>query len=290
MASIAAYDLAVARALEPHLDAATIVNQAGLEWTPDSFWGVYAAESASSPLEARKVSDGVMSWEINGPKQWCSLAEEVTHAIVSAHTEQGRRTFAVRMDDAHVQVEKTGWPSNGLAKIPSGGVQFMHMPAYPVGQTGWYLNRPGFALGGIGVAAIWFGGAVGIFRTLQQAAQRREPDQLALAWLGEADRLLHTGGSILAQAVTRVETAAQDDFSDLKFSWSAALRVRGAIAEMCERLITISGHALGPGPLSQDSDHLRRVADLSVYIRQHHAARDDAALGHLILERDRPSW
>lgn len=289
LASIAAYDLTVARALEPHLDAAAILAQAGQQWIPHTLWGVYAAESAS-PLLAQQASAAGTAWELNGPKQWCSLADEVTHAIVSAHTDEGRRTFAVRMDATHVQVEQAAWPSNGLAKIPSGGIQFTGMPASPVGDTGWYLSRPGFALGGVGVAAIWFGGAVGIFRTLQQAAQRREPDQLALSWLGEADRLLHTGACLLAQALQQVEVAAAENFSDLEFSWATALRIRGAIAQICERIIAISGHALGPAPLSKDPDHLRRVADLSVYIRQHHAARDDAALGAAILEQEQPTW
>lgn len=290
LASVAAYDLTIARAVEPHLDAAAILHQAGHAWTPHSFWGVYAAESGSTPLQANQVSDAGTGWELNGPKPWCSLADQVTHAIVSAHTDDGRRTFTVDMQDQHVQVDSSPWPSNGLANIASGGVQFTGAPAHPVGATNWYLERPGFALGGVGVAAIWFGGAVGIFRSLQQAAHRRKPDQLALAWLGEADRLLHTGAAILARAVAEVEKADQDDFSDLNFNWPTALRIRGAIAEICERIITISAHALGPGPLTVDADHLRRVADLSVYIRQHHAARDDAAVGRFVLEGKLPSW
>ena len=39
------------------------------------------------------------------------------------------------------------------------------------------------------------------------------------------------------------------------------------------------GHALGPAPLAFDADHAARVADLEIYLRQHHAERDVAALG-----------
>jgi hypothetical protein len=42
------------------------------------------------------------------------------------------------------------------------------------------------------------------------------------------------------------------------------------------------GHALGAGPLGHDADHARRTADLTVYLRQHHAERDLEQLGRLV--------
>jgi hypothetical protein len=45
------------------------------------------------------------------------------------------------------------------------------------------------------------------------------------------------------------------------------------------------GHALGAGPLGHDEAHSRRVADLTVYLRQHHAERDLAELGALVADR-----
>ena len=45
------------------------------------------------------------------------------------------------------------------------------------------------------------------------------------------------------------------------------------------------GRALGAGPLGHDEAHGRRVADLTVYLRQHHAERDLAQLGTLVAER-----
>jgi hypothetical protein len=44
------------------------------------------------------------------------------------------------------------------------------------------------------------------------------------------------------------------------------------------------GHALGPAPLARDERHARRVADLQLYLRQHHAERDEAALGRAVLD------
>jgi hypothetical protein len=47
-------------------------------------------------------------------------------------------------------------------------------------------------------------------------------------------------------------------------------------------VLTTVGHALGPGPLAHDETHAARVADLTLYVRQHHAERDLAALGRLV--------
>ncbi|KZX22513.1 hypothetical protein ACH61_00279 [Rathayibacter tanaceti] len=44
-----------------------------------------------------------------------------------------------------------------------------------------------------------------------------------------------------------------------------------------------AGRALGPAPLALDAEHSKRVADLTLYVRQHHAERDDAALGRAVL-------
>ena len=48
----------------------------------------------------------------------------------------------------------------------------------------------------------------------------------------------------------------------------------------------LAGTSLGPAPLAFDADHARRTADLRLYIRQHHGARDDAALGAAVLEAE----
>ena len=64
-----------------------------------------------------------------------------------------------------------------------------------------------------------------------------------------------------------------------------ALRVRSTVAGAAESVLARTGHALGPAPLTLDDTHARRVADLTVYLRQHHAERDVAALGRAVLDR-----
>ncbi len=273
LASVAALDLTAARALEPHLDAAAILDQAGVAWETGTSWGVFAAEGPGMSLEAVDNDDG---WILQGEKPWCSLAGSLDRAIITAAVPGGRRAFAVDLRQSTVVSAPSTWVSHGLANIPSGPLQLEGVHGQPVGGTDWYLHRDGFAWGGLSVASCWFGGAVGLFRSLHRAATIREPDQLALAWLGEADRLLASGAALLAAAASSVDAG--------HVGWRTAHRVRGHIVALCEGMLSICGRALGPGPLAFDADHARRVADLTVYIRQHHAARDDAALGRLLIE------
>lgn len=275
LASVAATDLVAARTLEPHLDAAGILSQAGMSWPAGTAWGVFAAQPPNATLAAVRQSGG--GWELNGTKPWCSLAAQLTHALVTAPTPDGGRLFMVSLRHPGVEPVPDAWVSRGMAQLPSGSVNFTGVPAQPVQDAGWYLSRPGFAVGGVGVAACWFGAAVGIYRHLLRSAQARTPDQLALAWLGEADRLLAGCAALLEQAAGLADAGALDAIS--------AHRVRGQVAGACERVLQLSGHATGPGPLTADEEHARRAADLGIYLRQHHAARDDAALGQLIADR-----
>lgn len=280
LASLAAADLVAARTVEPHLDAAAILSQAGMAWEPGTTWGVFAAEGGPG-LVASAPGDPSGPWMLDGQKPWCSLAGVLGRAVVTAHVPGGRRAFAVDLEHPGVTAQAGGWASHGLHRVPSEPVHFAHVPAYPVGATQWYLDRPGFAVGGVGVAACWFGGAAGIFRTLRAAARSREPDQLALAWLGETDRLLAAGAAMLKDAARSADAGT--------LGAVGAQRVRGQVAGMCERIISVAGRALGPGPLCLEEDHARRVADLGIYIRQHHAARDDAQLGRLLLQEPESS-
>ena len=59
-------------------------------------------------------------------------------------------------------------------------------------------------------------------------------------------------------------------------------RVRHVVATQVESVSQRVARALGPGPLTQEPEHVARVADLAVYLRQHHGERDAAALGGLL--------
>jgi hypothetical protein len=139
----------------------------------------------------------------------------------------------------------------------------------------------------MGVAACWLGGAVALARDFRSALAKsaaggREPDQIALAHLGETDRILASLTQYLARTAARIDAGGLTGSG----AWSEALRVRGSVAAAVERIQTLVSQNLGPGPLAFNDAYGKRMADLSLYIRQHHAMRDDAQLGALVLKGD----
>lgn len=90
----------------------------------------------------------------------------------------------------------------------------------------------------------------------------------------------------LTAALTSLITAAQQIDAGTATGADGVLlaaRVRALVARAVEEVILCTGHALGPAPLAFDARHAQRVADLQLYVRQHHAERDDAALGRRLV-------
>ncbi|WP_405219305.1 acyl-CoA dehydrogenase [Agrococcus sp. Ld7] len=263
LATLGAQDLEVARAIEPHLDAIAILAEADRAPAAGAY-GVFAAEGPGARLELR-------NGRLHGEKPWCSLADRLDRALVSAWQGEERVLVDVALRQPGVEAVPGAWHARGLAGIPSGPVRFDGVSAEPVGVPGWYLRRPGFAWGGIGVAACWHGGAVAIARRLLGAAGEAP---LRLAHLGAIDEALTASRLALADAARRID--ANDTAVDPGL---LALRTRGIVARAAEETLTRVAHALGPAPLALEAEHARRVADLQLYVRQHHAERDQATLG-----------
>ncbi len=278
-AAVAAVDLTPARVLEAHADALAILAEAGQTPGPESAWGVFAAEAPDARLEATVDSDGRTA-TLDGVKPWCSVAADLDAALVTAHTPKGRQLFRVDLRQASVTAQPAdGWVARGLRTVTSTPVAFAATPAQAVGPPGWYLVRPGFAWGGIGVAACWFGAAGELLAAVRQRAAGRDSD-LDRLQLGTADVALHAAGAVLREAAATIDSggATRRDGEVL------ALRARSVVADAVEQVLRCAAHALGPAPLVFDAAHAARVADLQVYVRQHHAERDLAALGGLLTE------
>lgn len=271
LSAVAERNLTVARVLEAHSDALAILAEAGVA-APAGTWGVFAAEAPGQQLEAGEQDDPFI---LTGIKPWCSLAGHLDSALVTARTGDDRQLFRVSLRHPSVTAEPPGgWVARGLRTVTSVAVRFDGTPAEPVGVPGWYLSRPGFAWGGMGVAACWHGGARGLQATLLRTSAGRTGD-LADLHVGVVDAALHASQAVLNGAAAAVDAG----YAAGAAGETLALRVRAVVADAAERTIRQVGHALGPAPLAFDEDHARRVADLELYVRQHHAERDLARLG-----------
>jgi alkylation response protein AidB-like acyl-CoA dehydrogenase len=284
LAGLAAGDLTVARVVEPHLDALVIHREAGLAGALPGIWGVFAAEDPRYFLNA--TNEGAR-WSLAGTKPWCSLAGRLDHCLVTATTPAGQRLFSVDLGDARVRVHPVGtWVSQGLPAITSVPIDLDRITAEPIGGDNWYLSRPGFAWGGIRVAAVWLGALTALVTQLRDTVARRHADdRLRLYNLGQADLAAWEAGLAVAHAADAID---RDYDMTAIAARRLAERTRAAVADAAATVLTQVGHALGPAPLAFDTEYASRTADLNLYVRQHHAERDLAMLGANLLE-DRPA-
>jgi len=282
LAGLAEEDLSLARLAEGHTDALAILAELGVSPPPaGSRWGVWAAQPPGPGLIATRTGHG---WRLDGTKQYCSGARSCTDALVTAAAPDGNRLFAVSTRD--LSPVPGSWPATGMAASDTLDIEFTNISARPAGEPGGYTGRPGFAHGGAGVAACWYGGARGVGRTLLAAAAGRDVGPHALAHLGAVDIALHTARSALDAAAAGIDADPADREGGGKLR---ALRVRALVEATATEVMHRVGRALGAGPLSHDEAHSRRVADLTVYLRQHHAERDLAELGTLVADSG-PEW
>jgi alkylation response protein AidB-like acyl-CoA dehydrogenase len=150
--------------------------------------GMVAARFTERRVRAVQGSDG--GWRLTGIKRWCSGAHACTHALVTAHAPDGGRLFAVDLSGGGVRAGSGSRKGPGMAGSGTEDVEFAAAPAVAVGAPRAYLNRIGFWYGAIGVAACWYGGAVGIGRPLWEAARSGALDPHGQAHLGAVDGVL----------------------------------------------------------------------------------------------------
>ncbi|RIJ69848.1 acyl-CoA dehydrogenase [Nakamurella silvestris] len=285
LASLAALDVTAARVMEPHLDALSVLAEAGITEgdldavavTDRSTWGVYAAEGKDVAVTAIQTPQG---WRLQGVKPWCSLAGELSHGLITAHTGPGtRRLFAVDLRTQAVARQDGAWIARGLPHVSSGPITLTDAPAVPIGEDNWYLRRAGFAWGGAGVAACWWGGAVGLARRLVDRVRGpASPDTLTALQLGAVDLLLDCARSTLIAAADQIDSSGGDVV--------LVERTRGTVVQAAEQVLHRMGHALGPTPLAFDDWYAGQYAGLELYIRQHHGEKDLARLGELVLDTE----
>ncbi|WP_370963155.1 acyl-CoA dehydrogenase family protein [Amycolatopsis sp. cg9] len=263
-AALAAFgrrDLALARLAEGHADAVAILAEAGRSPVPGALYGVWAAKSGGT---GAALEDGVLT----GTVRFCSGLSLLDRALVAA----GDRLVEADLADPGVRRHPDAWQAVGMDASDSGDVVFDGVRADLVGPPGWYVARPGFALGGAGVAAVWLGGAAGVFDgVLAYLRDRGGADEHQLAHVGAIHTALTAAEAVLARA-------AGEPVGPLSAGTCRAAAERTAV-EVLDRALKVTG----PTPACRDRRFAQRVADLPVYVRQHHAERDLAALGRDVL-------
>ena len=271
--SAAASDPGFGRLAEAHADAIAILAEAGRDEVGDGRWfGVWAARGAS-PVRLTRAGAG---WHLSGEVPWCSGAGLVDAALVAADHDGAAAIVAVPMDAPGIRLAPPDWQSPAFPTMDTRTVTF-DVPLADgalIGDGGWYLERPGFWHGAVGVAACWAGSAAGLVGRVRPT-WRQEPH--ALAHLGAVDAALWQLGAILDVAGDTIDA----DPGDIAGAHRLALRLRHlvdvTVAEITDRV----QRALGPTPFVRTPELHRVVAECDLFRRQCHAERDLEALGRL---------
>lgn len=282
LAALGRRDLTLGRLAEGHLDALAILAEAGAATTPGALYGVWAARSGGTG--ARLFNDG-NEIRMTGTVRFCSGANLLDRALVAASSpdEDGQAGWLIDLGLAGPGIDRDqgSWQAIGMDASDSIDVRFddvLVTPAMVIGTPGWYVSRRGFALGGGGVAAVWLGGAAGILdAVLGQLAHAARVDEHQLAHLGALHTALRSAEALLVESARRIDDDPALDPAVLTATCRAA--AERAAWDILDRVPRITG----PTPLCRDRRFAQQLADLQVYVRQHHAERDLAALGRDLL-------
>jgi len=279
LAEVSAVDLSLGRLFEGHADAVAILAEAGRPPPPAAVMGVWAARRPDADLVATRQGQG---WRLQGRKPWASGSRVLTHALVTAVTGDGDRLFEVPVNGGDVTMVGGTWPAVGMARSDSADVEVDVVVDGDalIGPPGWYVDRPGFWFGSVGVAACWLGGALGLVRTLRSDLAERRADAHQLAHLGAAVARCTSMARDIVWAAACIDADPSDPERAIR---QVALEVRHLVEDGCLEVLVHVGRAGGSAPLCRDAGQARRLADLPVYIRQHHAERDTEALGRFFL-------
>jgi alkylation response protein AidB-like acyl-CoA dehydrogenase len=283
LARLGRTDLALARLAEGHADALAILAEAKRMQAQDATYGVWAARTGGT---GAALTSGEGGLRLTGTVRFCSGASVLDRALVAAEApDRSSTAWLVEVDLAApgVHNDPDSWPALGMDASDSLDVHFDDVAVAEdmiVGIDGWYLSRRGFRLGSGGVAAVWLGGAMrGYDQCLAMLRERGRPDEHQLAHVGELASMLSATDALLANTAHAVDTVPDLDLTtSIGLTKSAAERAGRAIVDIVPRIT-------GPGPLCWDRSIAQHLADLAVYIRQHHAERDLAKLGRQLLER-----
>jgi hypothetical protein len=296
LSAVAAHDLSLAKLYEAHADAHAILAELGAPMpAAGSTWGVWCAEAPDARLHASVPSpDGTVT--LHGVKAWCSGAASLSHALVSAWSDEGEPVLAaVALDQPGVAVGEQGWQAVGMAATASVDVRFNAARGVQIGFKGDYLSRPGFWHGGAGIAACWYGAVAALgeaLRTtcLDKAGRAAHADTVdAGAWhrqahLGATDVALSSAAAVLHDVAAWIDRHPEGDARLM------ALRARLVVEDAATRVLQAVPRALGAGPLCRDAHIAHLVADLPVFMRQSHAERDQATLGSDLMMLKETPW
>jgi len=273
---VARVDLCLARLVEGHGDAMRIINQAGMQ--PDAgVYGVWASRSAGTGLAAEETAEG---WRLKGQLRFASGAGLIDRALVPGWIDSDHhRLFDISVGG--LSFDQDSWASPGMDASRSLITDVADHPVDAlVGDLDFYLDRPGFVAGGLGPAAVWLGGADQLTDLVCEGL-RRFPSTTQQLWrLGRMQQAISMAEAEVARAADLLEAGETGDLVKV-----ASARTAAAMA--ADVVLADAPIIVGPGGLSSSPRLARGLADLAIYVRQHHLDKELEASGRRALDSRR---
>lgn len=259
-------DIPLSRLTEGHVDALRIMAEAGHEPERGALYGVWASRSGGTGLTGEATDSG---WRLSGNLLFASGAGILDRALVTVWPE-GRDAVLIDADVRDWPFDTSAWHTRAMEHSRS---YRLHLDgvvaARQVGDDGFYHRRWSFFPGGVGVAAVWTGGAA---RVLDLLTSRR--------FDGDAKRLrLGAARTELATAVALVRHAGRVLASGSAEPQTVSTLCRAGVAAAIRRLLDQTRILAGPAGLAFDEPLTRAVDDLALYVAQQSPDGDALFLG-----------
>ena len=269
-------DIPLSRLTEGHVDALRIHAEAGTEPRPGCLYGVWASRSRGTGVRAQRTSAG---WHLEGTLRFASGAGLLDRALVPVWLDD-ERSVTLDVDVKGWPVDDSAWQTSAMRLSHSHTIHLDHDVAdtglEQVGEVGFYLGRAGFFPGGIGVAAVWVGGAARVVDLVWgHVGAGASPTPAAQLRLGHLRTELVAAASTVAAAAGVLAAGAVPQPQAL------AGETRAVVGAAVRRLLDQARRSPGPAGLAFDGPLTRAIDDLDLYVRQQSTDGDALFLGGL---------
>lgn len=269
-------DIGLARLVEGHLDAVRIAAQAGAEVEPGALYGVWASRSGATGVRAEMAGSELI---LNGTLRFASGAGVIDRALVPVWVSDDHHLL-VDLDTAGLPVDTTGWQTEAMTVSHTHTLLLhdQHVSRSTIrGETDFYLDRPGFFPGGVGVAAVWAGGISRVLDTLLDWLGDRRTPVIDLR-LGRIAVQRSLATSAVRQGGRQLDTvlAATPTKDELQHLGTL---VRAGVGAAVHAVLDDTRTLAGPVGLAFDAALTHAIADLDLYVRQQNTDGDAAYLG-----------
>ena len=276
-------DIPLARLAEGHIDALRICDQAGAQVTSEAIYGVWASKSGATGARASSVDGGYV---IDGTIRFASGAGLLDRALVPVVDDHDQHLL-LDLSVCRLSVDTSAWQTSAMTVSRTHTVEISGLEigsSAVVGPPNFYLDRPGFFPGGVGVAAVWTGGLARVCDlVLRWLDARRTP--LLEARLGRLRLQLATAASAVSQAGRELDQLLSSDGHP-----TGELLPHDRLQQLAGEARAIVGDAVragleharllgGPAGLAFDVDLTRAIDDLGLYVLQQSSDSDAAFLG-----------